>query len=42
VITSTSRVSPGDLFLSKLAALVVDISELDTKGSIPLPRSPAA
>ncbi len=27
---------PGDLFLSKLAALVVDISELDAKGSIPL------
>ena len=27
---------PGDLFLSKLAALVVDISELDAKGNIPL------
>lgn len=27
---------PGDLFLSKLAALVVDISELDTRGNIPL------
>jgi hypothetical protein len=27
---------PGDLFLSKLAAVVVDISELDAKGSIPL------
>jgi hypothetical protein len=27
---------PGDLFLSKLAALVVDISELDAQGNIPL------
>lgn len=27
---------PGDLFLSKLAALVVDISELDARGGIPL------
>jgi hypothetical protein len=27
---------PGDLFLGKLATLVVDISELDAKGSIPL------
>jgi len=27
---------PGDLFLTKLAALVVDISELDAKGNIPL------
>lgn len=27
---------PGDLFLSKLAALVVDISELDKEGNIPL------
>jgi hypothetical protein len=27
---------PGDLFLSKLASLVVDISELDTEGNIPL------
>src|SRR5207245_5683775 len=27
---------PGDLFLSKLAALVVDISELDAQGNIAL------
>ena len=27
---------PGDLFLSKLASLLVDISELDAKGNIPL------
>jgi hypothetical protein len=27
---------PGDLFLSKLAALVVDISELDAEGNIPV------
>ena len=27
---------PGDLFLSKLAAMVVDISELDAEGNIPV------
>src|SRR6266498_1672968 len=27
---------PGDLFLSKLASMVVDISELDAKGNIPV------
>ncbi|HMJ66530.1 MAG TPA: hypothetical protein VK615_14390 [Candidatus Binatia bacterium] len=27
---------PGDLFISKLAAMVVDISELDAKGNLPL------
>jgi len=27
---------PGDLFLSKLAAMVVDISELDSEGNIPV------
>ena len=27
---------PGDLFLSKLAAMVVDISELDAQGNIPV------
>ncbi len=27
---------PGDLFLSKLGAMVVDISELDEKGSLPV------
>jgi hypothetical protein len=27
---------PGDLFLSKLSALVVDLSELDEKGNLPI------
>lgn len=31
-----SRGQPGDLFLSKLAALVVDISELDAEGHLPI------
>jgi len=30
------RGQPGDLFLSKLAAMVVDISELDETGNLPL------
>jgi Putative DNA-binding domain len=30
------RGQPGDLFLSKLASMVVDISELDAKGNIPV------
>jgi hypothetical protein len=33
-----SREQPGDLFLSKLAGLVVDISELDAGGDIPITK----
>jgi hypothetical protein len=33
---------PGDLFLSKLASMVVDISELDTEGTSPSPMLPVA
>src|SRR5437867_4127360 len=29
------KVQPGDLFLSKLSALVVDLSELDEQGNLP-------